>query len=86
MKTVIAIDRLVIDGLPLAPRERTILVSAFEAELGRLAAQKGIQPGTGFATDRVAAPPVAIAPGAGSASIGRHMAAALFAGIAGAGE
>lgn len=42
MNVNLHIDRLVLDGIDVAPAQRPILQAALEAELGRLIAERGV--------------------------------------------
>ncbi|HWW61531.1 MAG TPA: hypothetical protein VN181_09200 [Thermoanaerobaculia bacterium] len=77
------IDRLVLDGIALAHRDRAIFVAAIEAELGQLVAARGIAPAltNGVALPSVAAPDVTLAPGAKPSQMGTAVAASIYRGV-----
>ncbi|MEK6374867.1 MAG: hypothetical protein AABO58_19485 [Acidobacteriota bacterium] len=78
MSIRVHIERLVLDGLPIAHRDGPLVQAAVEAELARLLAQR--TPAlSGGATPRVAAPSIAAAPDA--ADLGREIARAVYGGI-----
>jgi hypothetical protein len=60
MKIRIDIDRLVIEGLPIASRDAALIHAAVERELTRLVGDGGIHPHmqSGVALPRVAAPAI----------------------------
>ena len=84
----VSIERLILDGIPLAPHARPALVAALEAELGLLLAEGGLAPEmhTGSALPRVTAPPIALEPSTPAAELGRQVARAVYAGIGEAGQ
>jgi hypothetical protein len=73
----VEIERLVLAGWPLDPREAAAVRAAVEAELGRLFAADGAGPRVGGATDRVAAAPVVWAPGDAGA-LGARVAQSVY--------
>ncbi len=79
----VSIERLILDGVPLVPHARPVLVAALEAELGLLLAEAGLAPEllTGAALPRVLAPPITLVPETPAAELGRQVARAVYAGI-----
>ena len=80
---VLHIDRLVLDGIPLAHGDSRALHAAVEQELSRLLATGAIAPAllTGGAVPRVIAPSIAL-PGMPSATVlGQRIAAAVHGGL-----
>lgn len=80
------IDRLVLDGFNLNPRERQQLQASIEAELGRLLGAQGLHPGLeqGLAVPALAAPPIQLAAlhsGASTEQLGQQIAASVYGGI-----
>ena len=80
---VLHIDRLVLDGIPLAPGDSRVLHAAVEAELSRLLATGTITPALlrGEAVPRLVAPSVARPSDAAPAVLGRRIAGAVFGGL-----
>lgn len=78
------IERLVLDGLPMGPRERRELEATLGAELGRLLAGGALHPelAAGGAVPALRVPDVALAPGASGAAVGHGLAASIHAGLA----
>jgi hypothetical protein len=75
------IDRLVLDGVNLNPRERQQLQSSIEAELGRLLGEQGLHAGLvqGLAVPKLTAAPVQMS--AAPEQLGRQIAASVYGGI-----
>lgn len=84
----LSIERLILDGVPLAPHARPALVAALEAELGLLLAEGGLaaEMRAGVSLPRVTAPPIALEPATPAAELGRQVARAVYAGIGDAGR
>jgi len=69
MRIVVRIDRLVLDGMPVGPRDRGPLEAALRAEIAARLGSGEILPTAGWRTRRVAADPVSVPPSApGSAA------------------
>lgn len=82
---VLHIERLVLDGIPLAHGDARALHAAVEQELSRLLATGAIAPAllAGGAVPRVTAPSIAL-PSAGSATVlGERIARAVHGGLGG---
>jgi hypothetical protein len=77
------IERLVLEGVPLAPGEGPRLQAALEAELGRLIAAHGLDAGllSGGARPALRAGTLSPAPGDDAQGLGRGIARAVFEGI-----
>jgi hypothetical protein len=82
MKIVLHIERLVLDGLAVAPTDRPRIAAAMEAEFTRLLRDAPV-PATSGATPRLAAPSVMLAPGMAPEPMGRAIAASAHAGLRG---
>lgn len=80
---VLHIDRLVLDGIPLAHGDSRVLGAAVEAELSRLLATGTITPALlrGEAVPRLVAPSVALPSVAAPTVLGRQIAGAVFGGL-----
>jgi hypothetical protein len=78
------IERLVLDGLPLGPRERRELEAALGAELGRLLAQGPLHPelAAGGAVPSLRAPDLPLVAGQGPQALGEGLARSLHGGLA----
>jgi hypothetical protein len=85
MKIVVQIDRLVLDGLTVAPHEHALLQAAIEAELSRLLTDGGIASGllAGGATPSIAGGALAAGVDQQAAPLGEGIARAVYAGIGG---
>lgn len=83
MSVRLHIDRLVLDGLALAPADRAHFVAALESELARLVADGGISPALahGIAMPSLRAPEVTFAPDAKPSQMGAAVADALYRGV-----
>ena len=83
MNIRIHIERLVLDGLPLAPGQAPFVQAAVEAELVRLLAAGGVAPGlSGLgAVPALRAGGLQLAPDAAPAGVGRQIARAVYGGI-----
>jgi hypothetical protein len=81
------IDRIVVEGLPLSPRDRRALGDAVQRELGvLLGAHRGAWPSADLSVRRVAGGPLPVpaarpAGTAGVGAVGTHIAGAIHAGI-----
>ena len=80
------IERLVLDGLPVAPSQGAQVQALVERELARLLAQDGIskQLQSGLALHRVGAEEILSSQGVGIQTIGRQIAGAIHSSISGA--
>jgi len=80
---VLHIDRLVLDGIPLAHGDSRVLHAAVEQELSRLLATGVIAPAllAGGAVPRVTAPSIALPSAASATVLGQRIAAAVHGGI-----
>ncbi len=77
------IERLVLDGLDVAPGQHRLLQSAVQAELARLLSAGGItaELASGGALPRLAGNSIHVQHGKGPAELGRQIAGALYGGI-----
>ncbi len=87
MKVHIAIDRLVLDGVPLGPADRARLLTRVESELTRVlcSAHAGLAAANHVA-ERVAAPAFNLPHSADVQRLGTEIAAAIHASITGGGR
>jgi hypothetical protein len=83
MNVNLHIERLVLDGVHVAPEHRSGLQAAIESELARLVAQGGLASHLkgGGATPRIAGGAVSLAAGQRPSDLGRQIAAAVYGGI-----
>jgi hypothetical protein len=83
VKINLNIERLILDGLPIAPEQSHLVQVALEGELGRLLAANGVgaglQSGAALASIRPGA--IQLGPNSGPAQIGRQIARAVYSGI-----
>lgn len=77
------IERLVLDGLRLGPRERRELEAALSDELGRLLGQGPLHPelAAGGAVPSVRAPDLPLAAGQGPRELGEGLARSIHGGL-----
>ncbi len=77
------IERLVLDGVDIAPGQRHLLQGVVEAELTRLLTKQGLvlPLQQGGATPRINADAIQIAAGANPTQLGRQIAASVYSGI-----
>jgi hypothetical protein len=83
MNVNLHIERLVLDGVDIAPGQRPLVQAAVEAELARLLAAGGLSPALteGGALHRVPANAIQLNSGADSADLGRQIAGSVYGGI-----
>ena len=83
MSIRIHIERLVVRGIPLSPRARTVFVAALQDELGRLVTEGELSPvlQEGAALPRVSAPDISLTARSSPAHLGREVARAVYAGL-----
>ncbi|HEX4953037.1 MAG TPA: hypothetical protein VF017_06555 [Thermoanaerobaculia bacterium] len=84
MSVHLHIERLVLDGLPLGPRERRELEAALGAELGRLLAQGPLHPelAAGQAVPSLRAPDLPMPQNQGPTALGQGLARSIHGGLA----
>ncbi len=84
MSVHLHIERLVLDGLTLGPRERRELEAALGAELGRLLGQGELHPelAAGGAVPSLRAPDLALVAGQGPTGLGEGLARSIHGGLA----
>lgn len=78
------IERLVLDGLPIASIEAARVQAAVEAELGRLLAN-GFSAPASLAQDRIAGGEIQMGPGARPHELGRAIGQSVFASLGSSG-
>lgn len=85
MSVSLHIDRLVLDGLPLAPGQAPLVQAAVEAELARLFAERGIGSGwrEGGALPYARGAAIQMTPGGAPAQLGARIAQSIYGGIGG---
>jgi hypothetical protein len=82
MRIVVRIDRLVLDGLPVAGHERASLEAGVRRELAaRFLASEGPQPAVGRHVSRIAADPVALSRPGSVANLGSAIGSSVHAAI-----
>jgi hypothetical protein len=83
MSIEVHVERLVLDGLALAPAERAALGAGFEHELGALLERHGLGGGlaSGATVPSLPGGVVALAPNGGHAALGQRIAAAVHGGL-----
>jgi hypothetical protein len=82
VRLTLRIERLVVDGLPVARRDRAALAAAVEAELAiRLRDDLGGWPSFGTAVRTVRGAPVGVAAGRPVAALGAEVARSIHAAL-----
>lgn len=83
MNISIAIERLVLEGLDMAPAERVRLHASVEAELARLLSQGGLAGrwSQGGAIPRLSAPQIQLPTGGNPSELGTRIAGAVYASL-----
>jgi hypothetical protein len=82
VSVTVHIERIVVEGLPLSPRDRVALGDAVQQELKTLlGAHAAAWPARDVRVRRVAGGPLAMAPGRPVAAVGAQIAGAIDAGI-----
>jgi hypothetical protein len=83
VKVNVHVERLVLEGMKPGPRERSILRSAFTAELSRLVAAGGLNPSFARGASVPAVPAGPLGPGAAfdAKEAGTRIARAVYAGL-----
>jgi len=84
MNINVHIERLVLDGLPVARHQAPLIQTAVEAELARLITAEGLAPSlksAGGATPTVNAPGIQFTSDSSPAQIGQEIARAVYGGI-----
>jgi hypothetical protein len=87
MKINLHIERVVLDGLPVASHQRGLVLSALETELTRLLGAAGLSSElmSGGAVPYLPTSSIELTSGVGPAQIGRQIAGAVHRGIGGEG-
>lgn len=77
------IERLVLDGLDIAPEQRSILQAAVEGELSRLLTERGLSPslGQGTAVPRLSGQDMQIIRTSSPTELGQQIAQSVYGGI-----
>lgn len=77
------IERLVLDGLDIAPEQRPILQAAVEVELSRLLTERGMSPNLvqGVAVPRLSAKDIQTASANSPTELGQQIAHSVYGGI-----
>ena len=88
MNIDVHIERLILDGVPVAHRERPMLQAAVEAELVRLLSVDGLAPHllTGGAIPRMSGGGIQPSSDGNPNSLGQQIARAVYGGIGGSGK
>lgn len=83
MKINLQIERLILDGIQVAPHDRPLLQAAVEGELGRLMMAGGLSPelAAGAALPAVNGAGMQLSADAGPARLGQQIARAAYGGI-----
>lgn len=81
MNVELHIDRLVLDGVRLDPAGERVFRAAFQAELTRLIAERGVSGALSSTTPRVVAPAVSLPAGAGPMQWGAELARSVYGGL-----
>lgn len=84
MNIALHMERLVLDGVELAPGQRNLLQAALEAELTRLLATGGLPPSLAQAAPlpNIAAPPIEFAPDGDPVRLGQQIARSVYGSLA----
>ena len=82
------IERLVLDGVALAPNQRHLLQASIEAELSRLLSQGGLASGInqGVAVPKISAANLQLTAGTNPTQLGQQIAASVYSGIGNGGK
>ncbi|GAC1347448.1 MAG: hypothetical protein NVSMB27_12890 [Ktedonobacteraceae bacterium] len=85
MNINVYIERLILDGLPIAHRERPMLQAAVEAELARLLTNDGLAPGlqTGAMVPHIPGGSIQLTADGNPGVLGEQIAQAVYGGIGG---
>lgn len=88
MNVQLYVERLILDGVDLPPRQRPQLQAALETELARLLAEGGLSPHlqAGGALSGLRAGDVRLPAGGNPAQMGQQIARAVYGGIGAQGE
>ena len=83
MNVTVNIERLILEGLPLAPWQRPLLAAAVEAELGRLLAKGGLggELAGGGAVPSLPAGPIELPSDGDPSALGAQIAQAVYGGL-----
>ncbi len=83
MNIQLHIDKLILDGFSLSPHERTVLHAAFERELTRLLAERGLNQtlANGAAVPSINVGNIQVGAGLPPANLGVQIAQSVYGGI-----
>jgi len=81
MNVNVHIERLILDGMPLASNQGPLVQAAVEAELRRLLAEQGLSPSFAGAVPHLSAGSIQLAPDSKPAQLGRQIAEAIHGGL-----
>lgn len=83
MNIQVHIERLILDGVTIAPSQRHLLQSTVESELARLLTNGGVASGLagGVALPQVSASDIQLAGGNDPVQLGRQIAQSVYGGI-----
>ncbi|MUL34942.1 hypothetical protein [Gloeocapsopsis dulcis] len=83
MNINVHIERLILDGVPIAPSQRPLLQAAVEAELGQLLAEQGLAPNllTRGAVPRVPADTIQLTSESDPIQLGQQIAQVVYGGL-----
>jgi hypothetical protein len=77
----IVVDRLVLDGIEVAARERPLLQTAVETELARLIGESGLSISTGGAVPTIPGDALQLRDNQDPAALGQQIAQAVYGGM-----
>jgi hypothetical protein len=77
----IVVDRLVLDGIEVAARERPLLQTAVETELARLIGENGLNLSTGGAVPAIPGDALQLHGNQGTTALGQQIAQAVYGGM-----
>ncbi len=77
------IERLVLDGIQIAPEQRPVLQAAVESELSRLLTERGLSPSLaqGVGVPRLSASDIQVASASSPTELGHQIAQSIYGGI-----
>lgn len=83
MNINLQIERLVLDGLDIAPEQRPVLQAAVEGELSRLLTERGLSPdlSQGVAVPRLSASAMQLTSTSSPTELGQQIAQSVYGGI-----
>ncbi|MEM8674591.1 MAG: hypothetical protein AAGF83_12055 [Cyanobacteria bacterium P01_G01_bin.67] len=83
MNISVQIERLILEGVTLAPEQRALLKTSLEAELGRLLATEGLSPSlqSGGWVSSLPAPLIQLDSNSNPTQMGQQIARAVYGGL-----